>query len=478
MSKKRYYPRSFLALLLLGFAVVVVPLGWSLVDAAFAVARLANRSQQAVYDAAQAARGSRELAELIVAMERTLRQYIILGDARPLENLRRLHEDFTQTAESLSRLRLGENVLTGLPQLIALEAQTYQRLTTLPAAELPHKEVAEDVVRLADLAQSVVGESNALIDREVNNMREDAAGMQRSLFLRLVAIIPAVLLAAFTFTVLIARPIRQLDHAIRRLGSAELDAPVAVAGPRDLVYLGERLDWLRRRLMELEEQKAKFIRAVSHELKTPLAALREGAALLHDGSTGELSEEQRSVARIVFQNSLHLQKLIEDLLDYQRFQATAAATRREVFDLAQLARSVALDHELAAKARGVGFDFDTQPCPVLADPDQVRTVIDNLYANAVKYSPRQGRIAVQVSAAGGKGMVRVADQGPGVPAEEREKIFEPFFLGRIPPEGPVKGSGLGLAIARELAGNQDGSLELEDAPGGAAFRLTLPLAPG
>lgn len=473
---KHYYPRSFLNLLLLGFAVVVIPLGWSLVDAAFAVARLANRSQQAVYDAAQAARGSRELAELIVAMERTLRQYIILGDIRPLENLQQLHADFGQTAAALSRLRLGENRLSGLPMLIELEQATYARLTTLPVSDLPHQEVAEDVVRLADLAQSIVAESNSLIDQEVDNMRADAANMQHGLYLRLIAIIPAVLLAAFTFTVLIARPIRQIDHAIRRMGLAELDQEISVTGPRDLVYVGERLDWLRRRLLELEEQKTKFMRAVSHELKNPLAALREGASLLHDGSTGELNEEQRDVARIVFQNSVYLQKLIEDLLDYQRSQAADSSLRHETFDLAELARTVALDHQLAARARHLQFDFRTRPCAVHADRDGVRTIVDNLYTNAVKYSPRAGLITVKVRAQGGHAVLSVADQGPGVPAEERERIFEPFYQGRIPPEGPVKGSGLGLAIARELAGSQGGSLELAETGSGTTFCLSLPVS--
>ncbi len=117
---------------------------------------------------------------------------------------------------------------------------------------------------------------------------------------------------------LIARPIRQLDQAIRQMGTADFTHAIEVNGPQDLRYLGQRLEWLRTRLHELEEQQNRFLRHVSHELKTPLTAVREGAELLRDNVGGRLAPEQQEIVRIVRENTLSLQKLIEDLLKYHQ----------------------------------------------------------------------------------------------------------------------------------------------------------------
>src|SRR5439155_770794 len=121
---------------------------------------------------------------------------------------------------------------------------------------------------------------------------------------------------ALVHTRYISRPIAEIDAAIRQLGGADFSRPIAVRGPADLRYLGRRLDWLRRRLDEFETQKNRFLRHVSHELKTPLTALREGAELLHDEVAGPLAPPQHQVVSIMRDNSVKLQRLIEELLDY------------------------------------------------------------------------------------------------------------------------------------------------------------------
>src|SRR4029079_1337753 len=114
----------------------------------------------------------------------------------------------------------------------------------------------------------------------------------------------------------------QLDQAIRRMGTADFAHAIEGNGPQDLRYLAQRLEWLRSRLSELEQQQNRFLRHVSHELKTPLTAVREGAELLRDNVGGALSPEQREIVRIVRENSISLQKLIEDLLKYHQTTAT------------------------------------------------------------------------------------------------------------------------------------------------------------
>jgi two-component system sensor histidine kinase GlrK len=288
------------------------------------------------------------------------------------------------------------------------------------------------------------------------------------------------MLLAIGFAILIARPIRQLDLAIRQMGTADFTHAVEVNGPQDMRYLGQRLEWLRTRLRELEEQQTRFLRHVSHELKTPLTAVREGAELLRDRIGGELSPEQREIVRIVRQNTLHLQKLIEDLLTYHQTRSIEPQTLGPV-PLADLIRRVVREHKLAAFARMITFDAKLKPATVIGDGDKIRAIIDNLISNAIKYSPRSGMVAIGLTVEGAAAVLDVIDEGPGVDPEDKPRIFESFYQGKSAPEGRIKGSGLGLAIAREYALAHGGQIELldrSDGRPGAHFRLWLPLAEG
>ncbi|HEY8242872.1 MAG TPA: HAMP domain-containing sensor histidine kinase, partial [Casimicrobiaceae bacterium] len=285
---------------------------------------------------------------------------------------------------------------------------------------------------------------------------------------------------AIFFAVLIARPIRQLDLAIRQMGTADFTHAIVVNGPQDIRYLGQRLEWLRSRLHDLEAQQTRFLRHVSHELKTPLTAVREGAELLRDEVGGKLTREQHDIVRIVRENTLSLQKLIEDLLRWHQTRAVEPATVGPV-ELPDIVRRVVREQKLAALARMIAFDTHLEPAVVTGDAERIRTIVDNLVSNAIKYSPRSGTIDAKLRARDGLAVLEVADEGPGVPTAERESVFESFFQGAPPTEGRVKGSGLGLAIAREYANAHGGRVEVVDRPDGArgaCFRLVLPLAMG
>jgi two-component system sensor histidine kinase GlrK len=248
-----------------------------------------------------------------------------------------------------------------------------------------------------------------------------------------------------------------------------------VHGPADLEYLGQRLEWLRQRLVELEEQKTRFLHHVSHELKTPLTALREGSELLADGSSGALNRQQSEIAEILRHNSLQLQHLIEELLGYQ--QALGSINRLDFrsIDLSDIARKVAEAHKLAIAARKLNFLLRIEPAVLTADADKLRVVMDNLVSNAVKYSPEGGTISLAVRAVADKVVIEVDDAGPGIAVEDSERVFEWFFQGKLGHQGRVKSSGLGLAIAREFVLAHRGSIEvIADRVPGAHFRVSLP----
>ena len=468
------YPGSFLKLLLLGFVLVSLPLALALLNATADVDRLARHSQAAVDQAAEAARGSRVLMEQVTAMERLARQYLILGDAALLQDYGKVRGGFKRAASDLSLLPLDESQLRDLNRTIDMEQALFERLGRKRPAE--RKQLVDGYVELSELANKVLGQSNLLIDREIDSMGRAARRTQRSMLWQLAASIPLGVVVAVLFAFLIARPIRELDRAIRQLGGADLASGIRVRGPADLEYLGRRLEWLRLRLVALEDQKTRFLHHISHELKTPLTALREGSELLADGSSGALSRQQAEIAEILRDNSLQLQRLIEGLLGYQ--QALDSVNRLELreLDVAEIARQAAQAHKLAIAARKLELRLHTEPAVLHADADKLHIVLDNLISNAVKYSPEGGTISLAVRAQADSIVVEVKDEGPGIAAEDRERIFDWFFQGKPSHKGRVKGSGLGLAIAREFVLAHRGRIEViaETAPG-AHLRFSLPL---
>ena len=282
--------------------------------------------------------------------------------------------------------------------------------------------------------------------------------------------------AAVGFGVWLARPLRRLEQAVLGLGENRLDQPVQIDGPADLRSLGQRLEWLRLRLQELDEDKARFLRHVSHELKTPLAALREGVALLEDGVAGALTDDQREVARILAHNTRTLQAQIEDLL---RFNAAAFAARRlsrRPVELRALMQQVVDAQRLQWQARQLQVRLAGEPVSAAVDAEQLSMALANLLSNAIRYSPVGGGIELGVATRPGAVWLDVADQGPGVAEGDRARIFEPFYRGQTQPDDAVRGSGIGLSIVREVVHAHGGQVSLLEASHGAHFRIELPHA--
>jgi two-component system, NtrC family, sensor histidine kinase GlrK len=471
-----YYPRSFLKFILLGFLLVSLPLVYALAELILSLDRLQTQGQEAVQQAAQAGRASRQLSEHAATLERVVRQYLILEDPALIDDYGRVREEFRKTENQLSQLPLSREQLDALGTLLDNETRLSKLLTAPLRPVDAQVQLADGYAKLTDAAQATIVASNELTERAIVRLQDTAAeGRQKWLYIALATAGIAIVLAV-VFAVLIARPIRQLDQAIRQMGTADFTHAIEVNGPQDLRYLGQRLEWLRSRLHELEEQQNRFLRHVSHELKTPLTAVREGAELLRDNVGGPLSPQQREIVRIVRENSLSLQKLIEDLLTYHQTRAIEPQTLGPVH-LADVIRRVVKEHKLAAFARMITFDANLKPALVLGDAEKIRTIVDNLVSNAIKYSPRSGVITLDLALDETAAVLEVIDQGHGVEAAERERIFDSFYQGKAPPEGRVKGSGLGLAIAREYVlahGGRIEALDRSDGRHGARFRLWLP----
>jgi two-component system sensor histidine kinase GlrK len=468
------YPRSFLGLLLAGFTLVALPLVGALAYSAWNTERLTEQSRNAVYSASQAARASRSLVNRIGSIERLAQQMTVVNDPDLAADYVRVHRSFKQVADELMLLPLEEQQLAALKKTVEQEQGLYDGLSAKPWRKGDARAVRRLTAELAENAQEVLQISYLVADREVLRLSHNAEAVQRQLILLVIFSTAVVLSISLALTRYISRPIAELDAAIRQLGGADFSRRITVRGPEDLQSLGERLDWLRRRLAELEAEKNRFLRHLSHELKTPLTALREGAELLNDQVGGPLAPPQRQVVTIMRDNSVKLQRLIEDLLDYQRALHAAASLVPKPVSLDGVVRDAVRPHELVMQSKAQGLTLELEKLTVEADAEKLFSIVDNLVGNAVKFTPRGGSITVAARGHAADAVIDVIDSGPGVPAEEREAIFDSFFRGRAKASGRIEGTGLGLAIAREFAEAHGGRIDVIARSSGAHFRVSFP----
>lgn len=470
-------PRSLVGLMLMGFALVALPLIVAIVRAVIHAESLEAQSQALVEQAVRVARSSESLVSQVSQMERNARQYQVTGEPALVKVYNQRHERFQETLDTLAALPVVETTADRIGQL----QDAGERIRNALDRHAPQSDELAQAMgtfdRVENLTRELNEEGTAYLDRELAELQQAAADTRQMLVLQSALAIPAALLLALVFTAVINRPISQLLRAIRRMGRGDFEESVRVSGPPELIAVSERLDWLRRRLGELEEQKSRFLRHMSHELKTPLASLREGTELMLDGSVGPLEATQREVAELLRANALELQQMIVNLLDFNSWQERTARLNITSVDLTALARAVADRHRLAVASRGLEIMVRGDEVRITADRDKLRTALDNLVSNAVKYSPDQGTINIVIRRRNAHAVIDVVDQGPGIPAADRERVFEPFFRGETSHAGPVKGTGIGLSVAVECIRSHGGTIEIVDSETGAHFRIRLPGQP-
>jgi signal transduction histidine kinase len=266
---------------------------------------------------------------------------------------------------------------------------------------------------------------------------------------------------------LFARRLRRLETAAERIAAGQFDEPIHDTGADEVGQLARTFDRMRERLATLDHARREFIANASHELRTPLFSLGGFLELLSDE---DLDDETRAEFLTTMREQVdRLAKLATELLDLSRADAGELRVGREPLDLAGIAAAVVEEFAPAARAgdRPLALAVGDRPRAV-GDEQRVLQIARVLVGNALAHTP--AGTGVRVRAADGE--LAVEDDGPGIPAEHVEHVFERFYRA----DGQrASGSGLGLAIARELAHAMAGSLELESGPGRTVFRLRLPV---
>lgn len=466
-------PRSVTGLLMASFALVALPL---LVATLFSVAyvdQLADQSQHLVQNGVQAARAIKRLDSKLTDMERSARQYKILKNPILATRFSDQLATFSGTLATLHNQHLSPIATSNLEAL----GQQAQIIATAVKAG---PQAIDTELSLFDTMHNQTAVINThikqFINSELKQLQSTAGDANYVLLLCIVMLIPGVILLSIIFTMLISKPVRQINGAITRLGKGEFNHPVKVSAPSaEFDTLGNRIDWMRQRLATLEQERSQFLRHMSHEIKTPLASIREGADLMNDGTLGQLNPQQAEVMTIIQRNSLELLTLIENLLDFSAWQQQQVKLEYSRFVIREVAADIVRRQKLTIESKQISVSLPDNATMLTADREHVHLIIDNLLTNAVKFSPQSGAIRIQAEANGDCVTISVCDEGPGIPADERSRIFEAFYQGSSTGDTPVRGSGIGLSVVSECVNAHEGHINITTAPGGGTcFQITLP----
>jgi two-component system sensor histidine kinase GlrK len=479
-------PRTLLGLVLLALAFVTLPLLIAIGNAVIKLGQLATESEAVLGDSATATLQNEKLVSLLTSMERNARQYLQLQDvvASASELLTIYDSDqasFEQSLAALTSLPKDPEIAEQLRRLASISKEVQWALRAGASQRSGANRGALDMIieqfRVMNAAARDVGQGmRRLIDTRLNELEENTRSAQHALAWQSAALIPGTLVLVVLFLLLVGRPMRQVDRAIRELGEGDFSRPITVSGPNDIETLGRQLEWLRHRLKESTDEKNKFLRHMSHELKTPLANIREGTELLLDGSVGQLDYQQQEVTSILRDNGVKLQKLIENLLTFSAWQTQTASLELAEFELKPMVFGVLSQHRLPISNKKIKLNLKVAAIKVLADEGKLKLVLENLLSNAIKFTPNDGVIQISAEMQDAELVIDVADNGPGVHPEDGGRIFEAFYQGRRHQGGPVGGTGIGLSVVAECIQAHGGSVTLVDGMhAGAHFQVRLPL---
>ncbi len=465
------YPRSFLRLIVLGNVLAMLPLLAAIGYASFTVDNLSRRSDDAVRQASRVATLGYAVDEELGQMERILRQYEVLRDPMLLEDYAVVRQEWRTSVGGFAAIPLLEGLAPRIDGMRKAEDAAYRNLGGRVEG-LQHLKATLVSVRRG--LPALLEEANRMMEAEREAFHQQAAVLWQRL---MAALLSALALSALLLWIgrrMVAQLWSRFERAVLALGEGRLDRRIRLKGPEDMQRVGRRLEWLRKRLVALEAERTRVMRHVSHELKTPLATLREGASLLDEGVAGPLTPQQAKIAGIMQTHSVRLQVLIDGLLNLQ--QASHARDQMETgpVRLDKVVEQTLDTYQLAARDRHLRVTGSLAPLTVEGGGEALATLASNLVSNAIKFSPDGGTVRVTLAREGGQAVLDVVDEGPGIRPEERERVFEPFFRGAA--GKGVSGAGLGLAIAQEFALAHRGSLQVVEREQGGHFRVQLPLA--
>ena len=376
----------------------------------------------------------------------------------PFSRLRSLQENFLDRQDE----RIVPVALDGSSSLLPPE-----RAARLRRGARLDGTLTEDGTRYLYAARLVNGKGFILL-RPASSTNSAWRPHLEGLVLAAFATAALAALIAFLLARAIARPVHRVAVATRALADSTSAPPlVPVEGARELALLAESFNDVAVALAKAREAEQAFLLSVSHELKTPLTAIRGYAE-----GVGEGALPVEEAAATIVTESRRLERLVGDLLDLGRMRKAEFSVRREPIDLRAIAQEALRRYDVQAREFGVTLEADGPPqAPAIGDADRTLQIVSNLVENALRLTPAGGSVRIVTA----PGSIRVEDTGPGLKPEELGQAFDRFYLySRYGRERPV-GTGLGLAIVKELAQGMGGTVAAESSPGAlTVFTVRLP----
>jgi signal transduction histidine kinase len=452
-----------------GLLVVVGSLvGWNLI-----VTRQLTEAHRSLVDSGiPSVRLEVGLLESVAALRRIEGRYTILKDPAFLAIFRdraRAADDDLERLEALLGTAVERDLVAAARESLAEYRQVVEAGIPLPSGQ-PHP-----AMELEDTLERLYRSSGAELRRRQAAL-ETMAGRTRVLGIAALAAATLIGLGLAAFAVLrVARPLHQLRTATQAVAAREFKKPLAVAGPSEIRDLTGAFNRMAARLGEIDRLKDEFFTGISHDLRTPLAAIRWSADLLHSGSLGPLTPRQKRLAETIQSSSRRLLTLAGQIVELGRLRAGRLHLELRPTDLRDVIGQAVDEVRPLAERGQLRLEVEVpQDLPqTAADPERLHQIVVNLLANAVRFTPPGGRVSVSAKPDGAEVTVRVTDTGVGIPADLLAKIFDPYeqaHRGR-------GGSGVGLTMVRGLVEAHGGRVWAESEEGrGSCFTFTLPVA--
>ncbi len=403
----------------------------------------------------------------------------------PRDNPFLLNEAVSQSAQNLNGRvallrRAGPDALLTQEDSAQLRSLSVARDPVALKAALTLKPASDRVERqgnsFAEVAIPVTDRSGdtyvVLLAAPLNDALANVRLVSSALIVAGLVALAAAAAAAYAAAYGLTRRLRLLEKAADRIAAGDFSAPIETRGSDEIAELAREFDLMRLRLADLDRVRREFIANASHELRTPLFSLGGFLELMADEELD--AEERREFLDETRAQVTRLTRLATDLLDLSRLDANQIKFVKREVDLAEAASTVIDEFRVLADVSEHPLELVSNgPAAAVGDHGRVLQVGRILVENALRHTPEGTRIEVRTETADGHAMLSVRDEGPGIPLDQQEHVFQRFYRAA---GGKASGSGLGLAIARELATRMDGTVSVVSEPGSTVFTLTLAAA--
>ena len=427
----------------------------------------------------------KKLADSLLSEIRYERKFIISKDEALYREFVKFKGDFERYADEASTV--ADPNAAGIFNQIKRDHQRYQELFSKEMTQLKMRQnypqtwyktekgkAADSILEALDRLKSDTQQDTY---KKVRNFADAGGRARQAAMVITLASLIFILVISFVITRSITKPIAILKNKTREIAQGKLDGNLQISSPPEIRELAAAFNLMCQKLNEVEKMKADFFASMSHELRTPLTSIKEGTGLLLEGVGGATTDKQQRLLTIVAEESHRLINLVNSLLDLSKMEAGMMTYNFEKSGLMPLINKAVVEITPLVEAKEIKLETEIAAGlpTVRVDRERILQALRNLIGNAVKFTPKAGRVKVAVRSIDDTVEVSVWDTGPGIAPEHLKTIFDKFHQGTLKGAFSANGTGLGLAIAKHIIISHGGQIWAENHPiQGSTFIFVLP----